>query len=342
MTSPPETTALDRAPTTGWGRSWSLALAVFIVVMLVWELSLRAGGIRAQVQDSHQLWAASRLRLDQRDADAIVLVGRSRIQLGADLDVIERATGVRPVQLAVNAAPATPTLAHLARSGYRGILIFSFTPNICADGAEPSLGRQAVWIGQYEQRSAVVPVEAALGSWLDRRLALRAEEGRIRNRLKAWQRDITAEQYLETDVERRMRADFSQIDVATMVARRLPIIERLRPAMPVPQLEREFAYVESLVRQITDRGGVVVFVSLPSSGPIAAILSDRCPREACWDVLVRSTTAVTIHHDDEPTLGAFATPDGIHFDQRDSAAFTRALVAVVAERLGGRWPKAER
>jgi hypothetical protein len=80
------------------------------------------------------------------------------------------------------------------------------------------------------------------------------------------------------------------------------------------------------VAQIRERGGQVLFLRLPVTGPLAEREEQIAPRAFTWDRLVRETGVPAIHFEEHPELRAFECPEWSHLSAEDSVEFTRRLV----------------
>lgn len=89
-------------------------------------------------------------------------------------------------------------------------------------------------------------------------------------------------------------------------------------------------HVNNLVRTIQSRGGQVVFVSLPVTGPYIALQNSQHPRSQYWDRFAALTNALCV--DGSDCAGHFACPDYSHLDGRDSPVFTSQLHAALVRR----------
>src|SRR5262249_22831867 len=94
--------------------------------------------------------------------------------------------------------------------------------------------------------------------------------------------------------------------------------------------------IDECVDAIQARGGTVVFVVMPTSGPVRLHESLLFPRCQWWAFWVQRSPAVMIHSDDFSALSRFYPPDGLHLDGPDQAAFTRALAKLVIDKLRSR------
>jgi hypothetical protein len=74
------------------------------------------------------------------------------------------------------------------------------------------------------------------------------------------------------------------------------------------------------------RGGKIVFVRFPCSGPLKELEDKITPRAQTWDALLAVTKVPGIHFEDHPELATFVCPEYSHLKPDDATLFTRRLV----------------
>src|SRR4051812_33861295 len=87
-------------PARNWLAMAGAALLLTTVAVALWERHVRALGYVADYDDTPSLWVAQRQRLVAARSAQWTLVGDSRTLFDLDLDLLESATGPRPIQLA--------------------------------------------------------------------------------------------------------------------------------------------------------------------------------------------------------------------------------------------------
>lgn len=78
--------------------------------------------------------------------------------------------------------------------------------------------------------------------------------------------------------------------------------------------------------KIAARGGEVIYVRLPTSGPIWELDERFYPKADYWDRFANEARAPTLHFRDVPTLADAQCVDGSHLDVRDAPRFTGLLL----------------
>jgi hypothetical protein len=140
----------DRLPTGHWPVVWFTLIVLFLLGLVFIEYNIRRSGWSPSVVDSKQLWAKQRKRASDLKDQAVILVGKSRIQLGMDLDVVKQVSQKEPVQLAIDGTPLMPVLHNLAQDpNVIGTVIVSVTSGLSFDITG---SRSSEWIKSYQDR----------------------------------------------------------------------------------------------------------------------------------------------------------------------------------------------
>lgn len=348
----------QRLPHLAWWRILLGALLILAAFVAAMEVRLAARGFRPSVIDSEALWLQQRERASALGSHALILVGASRMQLDMDLHVLQRETGLEPVQLAIDGSPFTPILAGLARDPtIRGTVLVEFEDNVVAD---PDLNDQVSgWETQYErqQHQHRVPdfamSEAYLTDFLHGMLRSYADGTRpITALLQRILNPQPTPQYLTMLPDRSMLADYSRISIPAIyygrAIRNLGETVNIAPDTTYAQLDamlkkriaalkpvddtayrRDSREIAAMADAIKAHGGRVIFIVFPRSGDVKDMDERRYPRKEFWDRFAAATTAPVLNFEDVPALRGFTCPDGSHLDYRDRPRFTRALVAAL-------------
>lgn len=328
-------------PARRWGALLAIAAALTALLATGWELALRRAGFGPSIDDSPDLWAEARRRLDA-DPRAIVLVGASRTLYDLDLDVLEAALGARPIQLATVGTNGLVVLEHLAADpDFAGTAIvgvveglFFLPPGIAERRAREGIAR-------FEEGSWAQRWSHALWLPLDRRLTfLEAEQfrlGRLIEQLRLPQRAGVVWEFLPYhavhDEERRARL-WPRVETDAALRYHIRAVWMTPPPLPFgPEVMRALGEsgrqialgrARGAVAKIRARGGKVVFVRHPSSGDVLAQERQRFPRARYWAPLLALTGAPGIHFEDHPDL-VFECPEWSHLSDADATAYSRAL-----------------
>lgn len=322
-----------KIPTGRWAATWLVALALAVAGVWRLEHTTRAGGQRPSVVDDPFLWSLTRHEVDA-DRRIVAFLGASRMALGYSAPAFaEAAPELRGIQLSISDHLPFAVLADLAADEeFRGVAVFDFIESevsdpLHMDGAHYVARAHTLW------RAPGALANRYLASHAQSHLAVLAVGG---------QRIITAAlrkgswptpAWVAIDRERASHGDYSLATPAALRSRS----ERRAAALPdAPPADAWLAalanHLEPMVRRIRARGGDVVVVHMPISGLLAEKIDQRYPRRQYWDAFAAQSSAHAIHFRDIPAMAKLACPDDMHLDQRDQAAFTRALVDAMRER----------
>jgi len=327
-----------------------------LAVVLTLELALTWRGFEPTVQDSNLLWAKQRALAGALGPAALVLVGKSRVQLGVDLDLLRAASGMEPVQVAVDGNPFLPILQGLAADPeVRGTVVVSLDGGLLDEVSEldESLALERYYQREYRFHSALPDssvTEAWLRELLHRHIRSYADGSRPLDALLT--RVVNSEatpQYLVTYPDRSRAADYSRVPMPNFYLNRvarllgLPVpsniaadtetyelwltrnIETIDPVSDI-NLQDRISTLRNLAAAVRSRGGIVVFLQMPVCGLVRELEERRQPRAKFWDRLVDGVDSATVHYADVPEMRALKCSDGSHLDRGDRAEFTRILV----------------
>lgn len=349
----PEAADIDFArvvPDRPWKSLVAAAALLTLAATVAWELGARARGYRPSLNDTPDLWAEQRGRVQP---DSLVLIGTSRMLFNADLDVLEQAFGRRPVQLALAGSSPFPVLEDLARDeSFRGTLVVDIVPAmfLAPPGSPPmavaqkALRRRDEW--NYSQKWS-----HRLGLLLEERLAFLKQEDLTLKQLLA--RVPIADRpgaqvapklppyFYTVDRDRRGRMFHEAAVTGSPLQQRvalgwLPLFTLPPPPSFIPleqfgammgrAIEQRFADTQRHIATLRARGVRIVFVRMPVQGPLVDKEAAIVPLAAGWDRLVRENGVPAINFADHPELDAFTLPEWSHLSAPDSVEFTKRLV----------------
>ncbi len=73
---------------THWRKAWLLAAGLVVLIIGVWESSLRQAALAPEYSDNRALWLSTRHRLSHPDDAVVAILGASRVQRAIDVDVL--------------------------------------------------------------------------------------------------------------------------------------------------------------------------------------------------------------------------------------------------------------
>jgi len=329
---------------------WLVLLLVFAATA-GWELRMRTLGLRAgDLDDTPVHWAVERKKLETGEHDGVVIVGQSRILFDTDLDVWQEMTGRRPVQLALPGTNSRPYLVSIADdTDFRGLVVCDIQQETFfgkfLGGLPQFVGMEKSWRDESPSKK----ISHRLGLMLSRRLAFLDDQYSLFSLIERIKIDkdragVDGPYFdvwkLSESFANRQYFLWSRIksdDYLREHARAawIPPGTNQRPPVPQDQIDEAISITVAAVRKIQARGGNVVFIRPPSTGPYLEREERRAPRTATWDRLIRETGVFSIHFQDYPDMRELELPEWSHLTREDAARFTHAYVAVLLDQYDG-------
>jgi hypothetical protein len=334
MTVPSSTSSFDGGPPPGpWGRVWLGALVLTGLTLGLYEACWRCRGVVPSVESGADLWGQVRSQVGGTDRDQVVFIGASRSLCGINTAAFAAAFhGQRPLMLSVAGSCCLPVLQDLSQDeSFCGILVCDPFPDFLTRPISAPEERQAEYLRKYRARSAAAPLEMTFQLQVRQHLVFRRPELRFPSLLGPLLRGGLPESlYLETLPDRSVHMDFHKPGAPSLSSDPADFWQKRSQSRVTPGCNHEnLERIEGMVSRIQGRGGRVVFVRFPCSGPVLAEEERFFPRKEHWDVLAAQTGARTIHFADYSELSCFTCPDGSHLDYRDAIPFSRALARLL-------------
>ncbi|MBA2585583.1 MAG: hypothetical protein H0U99_03765 [Chthoniobacterales bacterium] len=346
---PSSTSSFERPiPALPW-RGITVAVTVFVLVAAAaWEIHCRAVGYAPTLNDTEDLWAQARRRVEP---ESLVIVGDSRAWFDLDLDELENGLGKRPVQLAQAGSCAYPVLEDLANDErFHGTIICSIVPRMFFAPGGPLMENAQKAVKRYHTQTVAqrfshhlaMPLEEQVAFLKERDLTTEAllKELPLPNRPGAPVPRRVPPYFQTVDRERRARMTESCALPGRLQTRVktgwLPLFTPPPPPSFVPEevfaqrmgqaIEARFRNTSAAVDRIRNRGGKIVFVRFPVTGELKTLEDQATPRSGIWNRLLKDTAAPGIYFEDFPELAGFNCPEWSHLSAGDSVEFTKRLV----------------
>ncbi|CAN5439205.1 hypothetical protein BH10PSE4_BH10PSE4_25810 [soil metagenome] len=323
-------------PDRPWARIALMALVLTVVMIAGWEALWRHEQFQAgDVKDTYASWAEQRRHAV---GDATVLIGTSRNLYDVDLDVWQKTTGVRPVQLSLAGTSPRFMLADLANDPkFHGLVISDMVTGLFY-GDFAGRGAKALPYYQHEtpsQRAGFflsIPPEYAF-AYIDDQTRPKELWRRVILPTRPGQRPAFVDPYkIEIGKSDRNSEMWSrELNDPAYRERSIRIWgELFKPQPGAPPLDppKVIAEVAANVAKIRARGGNVVFVFHPQGGFLAAG-ETHLPRAVFWDGMLAKTGTAGVRYQDYPQLQGFRTPELSHMHPRDAEVYTARLAPLV-------------
>jgi hypothetical protein len=318
------------------------AVLLTLLILALMELLWRSVGHFPTVHNKPPLWSYRRRELIRRGSDGVALLGSSRMLAAFSTDAFrKRFPNCCLEQLAIQASSPFKAFQELASDpDFRGTIICEFLEPAMIPPSSEKYAHQDYLDDFHHGSSWVQDFDLWVTGTLQERLCCFYPELSLNNQL---QNRVDLHRWQETRsvlmrFDRRQLVDYELVDVAqakesTLHEMKTQLAESLKggPITPQEWLHRAMA-IEGAVKELQARGGRAVFVVLPATGEIWNLEQRLFPKEKYWDRFAATTSALTIHFQDIPTLKGTRCPDDFHLDYRDADEFTNNLIDELIKR----------
>ncbi len=334
----------------------SLSKAAFVAALLVivfvvsWEAYLRSTGFELAYDDGGPLWAHQRDRVYGPVDKTTVFIGSSRIKFDIDIPTWEKLTGNDAVQIACVGSTPIPTLNDLANDPkFNGKLIVDVTEGLFfslspGNAFRPNEGieyrkkmsptRRASFVLNKLLESTFVFLDKdhySIGAMLDN-LEIPSREGVHVSPLFA--RDFGYVHFNRQEyLGKLFLSDTAQQHQQQNVWGTFGRMNKTPPLSGTP-LDSLMQVVKSDVDKIKARGGKVLFVRTPSSGPYLEKENLGFPRDKYWDRLLVETGCQGMYFKDFPPIDHYQCPEFSHLSPADAIDYTNHFVEILKTNYG--------
>ena len=337
--------------TNSFSKSAILMVIIVSSAVICWELYLRNKGVKIAYDDGPPLWSAKRAMVYEPADKATVFIGSSRIKYDLDIDTWEKETGTKAIQLAVEGSSPIFVLEDLGNdANFKGKLIVDITEITFFSNGSPRDAETRKNINFFKERTptqrASFPLNYALESqfvFLDKQsLSLNAllDKLELSNRKGIFTMPIFPLEFNRNTFDRQSKMSDKFLTDTSLQNRVTNIwqffMERGKTAPPFTEenLLGILNRAKTSIDKIKARGGEVLFVRPPSSGPFLQGESIGFPREKYWDRLLAFTNCPGIHFKDYPAIDHFICPEWSHLTPKDAIIFTENFVQILEKDKG--------
>jgi len=323
-----------------------LVALLTLAVVVAAELYLRQQGVVITYDDSPERWAHKRSRVYQPAGRATVFIGSSRIKYDLDIATWEQQTGKEAVQLAVEGNSPLPVLQDLANdAAFSGNLVVDVTELLYYSQAPDFSKETREFIRYYNDQTCAQRVGFHLGHLLESQfvflnkkyfsLHATLESIPLENRegvkpplhfpMDFVNYDANRQSTMNTSFQSSPEQIKQVTDIWSMV---LGMITNAPPPTenPVPGILK---ISKEAVDKIRARGGDVVFVRTPSSGPFYAMEQKVFDKAVFWETLLTETNSKGFYFKDYPTISRFECPEWSHLSPAQAEQFTREFIRIL-------------
>jgi hypothetical protein len=334
---------------TNLKRAGLFALLLSFIVILSWEIHLRHDKVTISYDDNEAMWADKRALVYEPMDVTTVFIGSSRIKYDLDISTWESLTGTKAVQLANVGSSPRAVLTDLANDpNFKGNLIVDITEPLFFSERAVYDGSTAKKIRYYKDRTPTQRFSFQVNHALESQFVFLDQDNFSINAMLDnmqipsrsgmsggpdfprefeqvtfdRQSYMTPEFVADTNLQKRVRNIWAY---GIKMGSRPITSERITEI---------FNSVRSDVDKIKSRGGKVLFVRTPSSGPFRAAEVVGFPRTAYWDRLLKLTDCQGIYFTDYPATANFVCPEWSHLCPTDAIVYTKSLVKALREEKG--------
>jgi hypothetical protein len=336
------------------GGSFLIAMMVAVALLAGWEMHWRSFGVTPSYRNSNGLWAMERRRIDKGEGNATVIIGSSRALFNTQLDVWERESGERPIQLALEGTSPVSIMEDLADDpDFTGTLIVGVAPGLFFGGFEYRRGAfdqylkesPSQWLGQrismlVEPLLAFYSYDYGLFTVIKRQPWPERDgvetEMDVR-KLVNLGRDRNARMWSKVETDPEYQALAKEIWADGFV----PIDERDEEWVAEARDKRreQIDRAVAATRKLREKGVDVVFVRNPAEGHYAVREPMYNPRQETWDVLIEETGVLGLHWEDHEAMQGYWLPEWSHMSASEADRYTEALYHLMQKELAARAAK---
>ena len=331
-----------------------LGVSIALLSMATWEVYLRNQGFPISYDDNDPLWANKRAMVYEPKDEATVFIGSSRIKYDLDIPTWEAMTGDRVIQLANLGSSPRPVLTDLSNDPhFAGKLIIDVVEGLFFSEVNR---RDVETFGKISYFHQVTPTQKfsfQVNHFLESEFVFLDQtafsfNGLINkhrvNRPGVFQLAIFPDEFHGNTFGRqsfmmpRFLTDTSlQRKVQDIWAFNLK--QPRKPPVRGDSLQMMLYSIKAQVDKIKSRGGKVLFVRPPSSGPFRTGELKNYPRALYWDALLKVTGCPGVYFEDYPETAHMICPEWSHLTPADAVVFTRTLVRALETEKGWSFPK---
>ena len=323
-----------------------LVLVIVITFFISWELWLRNKGYTIAYDDGGPLWAKKRAMIYEPADRATVFIGSSRIKFDLDIDTWQSVTGDHAIQLANVGTSPVPILKDLADDvNFKGKLVIDVTETLFFSFAPQNAKTALENIKYYKDRTPAQQFSFVVNHatesqlvFLDKNsfaLNTMLERMQIPSRPGVFVFPTFPIEFGRVTFDRqnkmtdRFVADTAQHNQVKAIWQFFGNIARGMPPPSPGMIDTLFMTVKSSVDKIKARGGQVIFVRTPASGPMYQGELKAFPREKFWQRLLNMTDCRGIYFADYPSTAHFDCPEWSHLTPADAVIYTKELIRIL-------------
>jgi len=339
-------------PDHPWPKLILVMLVVLVIAVVAWEnLARKMHHTPGTYQTGiREMWGEERRKLDQPDKNVrVILTGSSRILWAADLDILEKQLGTRPLQLALpGTSPALFVQDIVDNTQFDGIVLVGVTPFLFNWIGEGIFGGDALesyrnqspsqWIGMHlhnklSDHLAFLDEGFSLPELTERYNHLPKRSGAKKLENEQWKLgNIYADR--QTDMWEPIESVGSFDHQQILNFWRPGInIEEPKPAEVLDKMAKgAIGFFKPLIEKLKQRGGDIVFIRMPSDGLYKQqdLLNDH--RNTLWQPMINGFKAPAVNSMDFAELSSELTiPEWSHLSRESQDIWSTRIVKYIEQ-----------
>ena len=332
-------------------RAGILAISISFVALLAWEIHLRQKDLPISYDDNNALWAHNRSMVYEPRDRTTVFIGSSRIKYDLDIPTWQSITGNHAVQLANVGSSPRPVLEDLANDEkFSGNLVIDVTEGLFFSDFSPNDALTNAKIAYYHKITPTQKWSFQVNHVLESKLMFRDENSfsinamldnlHIPRRQGVFQMPLFPVEFHGNSFERQsfMTPQFLvDSNLQNQVKGVWGFLASLGGPPPPTgdKLQSILNIVRAQIDKIKSRGGKVLFVRTPSSGPYRMGELKGFPRAKYWDRILAATDCPGIYFEDDPSTAHFTCLEWSHLTPHDAVSYTKSIIKSIR---GKGWP----
>ncbi|HSZ34783.1 MAG TPA: hypothetical protein VK772_15810 [Puia sp.] len=335
---------------TNLRRAGLFALLLSFIVILSWEIHLRNQGNEISYDDNEAMWANKRAMVYEPSDKAVVFIGSSRMKFDLDIPTWESITGKHAIQLANVGSDPVPYLMDLADDkNFKGKIICGVTEELFFSDFSPADVANDKKINYFKKITPTQRFSFLVNKFLESHLVFLDQERYSINAMldelpiplrHGVYRDLVfPDDFGKVNFDRQSymtRKFVADTSLQNMVKNNWIRLgkEMIGPPPSPGKLDSFMHTIKLATDKIKARGGEVLFVRNPSSGPMLDGEQHGFPRAQYFDKLLTVTGCPGIFYSDYPGLSNFVCPEWSHLKPTDAVIYTRELIKVLEKDKG--------
>lgn len=331
-----------------------LALLLIVTSVVSWEFYLRDKALPDSYDDGEELWSDKRAMVYEPADKATVIIGSSRNKYDFDIETWYSITGDHLIQLSLEGNSPLHVLDDLANdNAFKGKLIIDVTEGLFFSTKPENNEEPKKRITYYHQRSPAQRFSFEVNHFLESQFVFLDKNNFSLNALLSGIKlanrpgvfvfpDFPLEFERVTFGRQDIMMDKFLVDtnLQNMVKGNWDFFRKMNKEPPASgaKLDSILTTVKTNCDKIKNRGGEIIFVRTPSSGPYLAGEKKGFPRLQYWDKLLSITNCPGIHFEDYPAIDHFQCPEFSHLNHSDAIIFTKNIIIILEKEKGWKFP----